>query len=391
MLGSPYLWAICTLRLVLGAASPLDGTCSVNGNCENDFSSQLQAKIQPHKVKKPVNNPYHQEKQGQRSSMNCSKKQVLLIIDMQRDYSVAYSEKTYGYIRNPFLNASDPPIELVVNEIVENVIDASVDWDMIVFSQDWLVDATIAAIGRTPFENAFCIRYTEGAEPFQELLDAAAMKQERQIRFAKNQDDVFNTWEPNPTFAGHEVDAPAFPAIPEDYPDRGYDANNTWNGMSLDEVLASLGYEADNTELTIVGTIADMCVLTSTVHARSLGYPVQVYVPGINGGSDTADSEWFGCSEDMVPDPYVACCAPKTDAEDLPNNWMELVYKCQFAAGLANALAYMQMAGATPIYEPPTCGHRKTQSKNGTRKPAPNSQMTLVPTTLPSPLLVLYS
>merc|ERR1711879_266424 len=124
---------------------------------------------------------------------------------------------------------------------------------------------------------------------------------------------------PNP-----DLDNTTF-AVPENYPNRGYDVNNTYSGKPLKDVLAQQGFAPANTTLTMVGTMVDMCVLTSVLHARSLGYAVDVYEPGLNG--DSPASDW---------------CLPLPGSnEPMPKNWLEKLYRCQGSAGRSAALQYM--------------------------------------------------
>lgn len=298
------------------------------------------------------------------------KKQVLLIIDMQNDYSVAYNFATYGTLKNPFLSEDSPPIEDVVKEQLKVINAKSMDWDMIAFSQDWLIPSIFASIGYCPDPPAcnnqsFCVRNTPGAEPFQDLLDAADAKTEaKKIRFAKNQDNVFNNLVPDPDL-GPEYQAKAaqdpdtYPPVPADYPLRAYDNNNTYNNKTFGEVLKSMGYTPKNTRLTIVGTISDMCVLTSVVNALNLGYEVQVYVPGLNGGSPEPDAGWTACDQGQPGDPFSACCVPlPKEIKSNPINtrgWKDNLPLCQASSGYENALQYMKLAGAELLYKVPSC------------------------------------
>jgi len=129
--------------------------------------------------------------------------------------------------------------------------------------------------------------------------------------------------------------------------------------MLFKEVLAEKGYMPFDTKLTVVGTVSDMCVLTSAVNALSEGFEVQVYVPGINAGSAAPDPQWTQCTSDGTPGPIGGeeCCVPLPSLiREQPNaypNWQKLVYQCQWASGIANALEYMQMAGAELLWTLP--------------------------------------
>jgi len=246
--------------------------------------------------------------------------EVLLIIDMQNDYDLSYNMETYGYKKNPWANEL-----LSASQHIRNLID-DVDWDMIVFTQDWL----IPVLTDQPPEHEFCLADTPGASPLSELLDAADRKTSNQLRYTKNVDDAFNTISPNPVLAKCEPGC----SVPEDYPNRCYDSNNTYNGTFLVDVLKGRGYTPSNTKITIVGTEADMCVLTSTLHAMQYGFKVDVYEPGLNGGWD-GPSDW--CDIDVS--------SP---------GWEEKAFECQGAAGRKEALGYMEAAGARVLWQLPS-------------------------------------
>lgn len=246
--------------------------------------------------------------------------QLLLIIDMQNDYDLSYNMETYGRKKNPYAN------ELVsASQHIRDLID-DVDWDLIVFTQDWL----IPVLTDQPSEHEFCLAGTPGASPLQELLDAADRKTSNQLRYTKNVDDAFNTKSPNPVLAKCEPSC----SVPEDYPNRCYDSNNTYDGTFLVDVLKGRGYTPSNTKITVVGTEADMCVLTSTLHALQYGFTVDVYEPGLNGGWD-GPSDW--CDVDVS--------SP---------GWEKKAFECQGAAGRKEALGYMEAAGARVLWQLPS-------------------------------------
>ena len=118
--------------------------------------------------------------------------------DMQNDYTTTYNMETYGYIKNPW--AGD--LTEAADEIVRVIEAPNVYWDMIVFSQDWLIPSIMASIGKAGKidfpRQSFCIANTEGAEPMTQLLDAAARVQPKQLLFTKNQDNLFNTIQVDP-------------------------------------------------------------------------------------------------------------------------------------------------------------------------------------------------
>jgi len=301
---------------------------------------------------------------GRKTAKINATSEVLVIIDMQNDYSVAYNKEAYGYIKNPFLSEAAPPIEDVVAKQLPVINTAGVHWDMIVFSQDWLIPSIIASIGYSGPENidnhSFCIRNTPGAEPFQQLLDAATKAQPKQIRYTKNRDNLFTELKPDPDLTNEYIELSEaspidYPPVPSDYPNRGYDVNNTYGGKFFKDVLAELGYMKQNTKLTVMGTVTDQCVLTSVLGAVRVGYDVQVYVPGLNGGSAEPDEGWTKCTNgEPGPD---ACCVPlPQEIASQPSAhpmWKERAYQCQYAAGYKNALDYMQLAGATLLQTPP--------------------------------------
>lgn len=255
------------------------------------------------------------------------KKQLLLIIDMQNDYDLTYNMNTYGYKKNPWANQL-----LSASKHIQYLID-DVDWDMIAFSQDWLIPMLISGDDN----HKFCLRNTPGASPLQELLDAADKKTSNQLRYTKNVDDVFNNgsnW--------HFAHCNGLCQVPENYPTRGYDTNNTYDGKLLFDVLKDRGYTPSNTKITVAGTEADMCVLTSTLHALQHGFEIDVYEPGVNGG-------WSG------PGNSTYCGIPLPgSSETLPHDWKKVAFECQGAAGRAAALYYMEAAGARILWQLPS-------------------------------------
>ena len=282
--------------------------------------------------------------------------------DMQNDYTTTYNMETYGYIKNPW--AGD--LTEAADEIVRVIEAPNVYWDMIVFSQDWLIPSIMASIGKAGKidfpRQSFCIANTEGAEPMTQLLDAAARVQPKQLLFTKNQDNLFNTIQVDPDLGPNfqkKVDANStlFPPVPSWYPLRGFDSNNTYGGKVFNDVLSEHGYTPENTKLTMVGTEADVCVLTSTILALDLGYDVQVYVPGINPNELLAVPEWTACTSDgKVGSEYAECCVPTpSQIRDLPANnteWRDRATHCQVGPGFVDTLDYMQLAGYTALHSP---------------------------------------
>lgn len=261
------------------------------------------------------------------SASNCSLQNVLIIIDMQNDYDIAENMKLYGYAKNPYVgNLSEAAGHIV------DLIYAPVQWDLIVFSMDWLIPAICEVYGFNSTQY-FCQENTPGVWPLDKLKAAANDVQPRQVYYAKNRDDVFTEMIPDEDLVNS-----SFP-IPDYYPNRGYDVDNNNGGLPLKDVLAQQGFTVDNTKLTIVGTVVDMCVLTSTVHATTLGYSVDVYEPGLNG--DGAIQDW--------------CLPLPNSGEPMPADWQEILYTCQGSAGREAALQYMEMSGATVLEELPRC------------------------------------
>lgn len=259
-----------------------------------------------------------------------TKKDVLVIIDMLNDYDCAFNQQEYGYNKNPWCG----DMSGTSFNITKVIAAEDQHWDLVVFVQDWLI-ATICEVYGWGEENYFCIRGTNGAQPMAELRAAVSQEELRQLAYTKNQNDAFTDKKPNPDLAGPNLPVP----VPIDYPDRGYDVNNSFGGQLLVEVLSSYGFGPEDAKLSIVGTLADMCVMTSTVHASFLGYAVDVYEPAIHGGHD---GPWDWCD---IPRP--------SSNEPLPDNWQELVWSCQGAAGREAALEYMHAAGATIVYDLP--------------------------------------
>ena len=95
--------------------------------------------------------------------------------DMQNDYTTTYNIETYGYIKNPW--AGD--LTEAADEIVRVIQAPNVYWDMIVFSQDWLIPSIMASIGKASKidfpRQSFCIANTEGAEPIETLPSVASL------------------------------------------------------------------------------------------------------------------------------------------------------------------------------------------------------------------------
>ena len=84
-----------------------------------------------------------------------------------------------------------------------------------------------------------------------------------------------------------------------------------------------------------------MCVLTSTINALTYGFEVDVFEPGLNGGWD-GPHDWNGPGNRNIPFPG--------DNEPLPDNWMELVAKCQGGSGRKQVIEYMKEGGAQILW-----------------------------------------
>ena len=154
---------------------------------------------------------------------------VLVVVDMQRDYDTTANMALYGSVRSPYAN----PIHRVVPHV--NRIRQAAPWDRVVFTYDWLPAEMLS--GRTPF----CAAGSAGAELL-EGLDVRTSASD--VHFKKDSDDSFCEQGGLP-----EADT----------------------GCSrLADVLTRLGYDAATTELTFVGQRFERCMLKS-VRMRGRG------------------------------------------------------------------------------------------------------------------------
>jgi len=325
---------LCVWQLV-GLAAGFGDIDSCSGEEDHDKSEcDLTSHLQTPSAKRASILPHPHPRPDE-------KKQVLLIIDMQSDYDLTYNMKNYNKKKNLWSNQM-----LSASHHIESLINACVDWDLIVFSQDWL----IPVLTEQNASHQFCLEFTPGAGPLQNLLDAADKKTKNQLRYTKNVDDAFNELETNEVLDKCLQEKPPC-SVPAHYPNRGYDNNNTYGGKTLVNVLADRGYMPENTKITVAGTEADMCVLTSALKALTYGFEVDVFEPGLNGG-------WSG--------PQDWCSIPFPGGEvPLPENWKELVYKCQGAAGRKQAIDYMTEGGAQILWQLPNCSHDVAQKTYG--------------------------
>merc|ERR1719458_1754494 len=118
---------------------------------------------------------------------------------------------------------------------------------------DWLDIAELS-----PSNQPFCIAGTPGAE----LVNGLEVDRLRDLIFTKNLDDVFNTSTKRPDGPGNFI--------------HGFGLRNEGKNMGassnqLVDLLAKLGYHSENSIITVVGILTDMCVLKSAMHARDLG------------------------------------------------------------------------------------------------------------------------
>merc|ERR1719204_79542 len=186
------------------------------------------------------------------SQMPGGKQQLLLVIDMQKDYDDQSNMELYGYIKTPY-HGNISSIVPAINELRQ-----SRTWDKVVFSKDWLDAAEL-----TSGQQSFCIAGTPGAE----LVNGLDVDSSRDLIFTKNLDDVFNTNTTRPDGHGSFI--------------HGYGLRNEGKRIAarsnrFADVLAKLGYRTEDTIITIAGILTDMCVLKSAMHARDLGFEVQV-------------------------------------------------------------------------------------------------------------------
>ena len=101
--------------------------------------------------------------------------QVLIVIDMQRDYDTNANVKLYGSVRSPYANDIGQFVPAI------NAIRRARSWDRVVFTLDWLPAAMLS--GRTPF----CEADSAGAA----LLDGLDVDASLDVCFRKDSDDSF--------------------------------------------------------------------------------------------------------------------------------------------------------------------------------------------------------
>lgn len=184
--------------------------------------------------------------------------QVLIVVDMQKDYDIQANVEMYGDVRCSYAN----DIARFVGPI--NAVRASTAWDRVVFTFDWLGADLLA--GRTPF----CLEGSFGAT----LLNDLEIDASRDVTFRKNSDDSFC-----------EV---------------GGVAERLTSCSRLGDVLCALGYTSTNTSLVFVGQRFERCVFKTVMHARALGYDCSVVMDATFAKTDEPDPEWSCGPEERV-------------------------------------------------------------------------------------------
>jgi len=213
--------------------------------------------------------------------------QVLVVVDMQKDYDTEANTQLYGNVQphgyaNPIAHFVDPI----------NTMRESNSWDLVVFTFDWLSADMLA--GRTPF----CLEHSFGAT----LLNDLVIDASRDVLFRKSSDDSFCDH-------GGEVEART-----------GCDR--------LGDVLAALGFTPASTSLIFVGQRFERCVLKSVMHARFLGYECSVVMDATFTKTQEPDPEW--------------CLGPADES----CSWVEAVFaRAKKSAGARLARGYLEAAG----------------------------------------------
>ena len=184
--------------------------------------------------------------------------QVLIVVDMQKDYDIQANIEMYGDVRCSYAN----DIARFVGPI--NAVRASTSWDRVVFTFDWLGADLLA--GRTPF----CLEGSFGAT----LLNDLEIDASRDVTFRKDSDDSFC--------------------------DVGGVAERHTSCTRLGDVLCALGYACTNTSLVFVGQRFERCVLETVMHARALGYDCSVVMDATYAKTDEPDPEWSWGPEERV-------------------------------------------------------------------------------------------
>jgi len=187
-------------------------------------------------------------------------------------------------------------------------------------------------MGNIQQDNRFCLPKSTGASVLPELLEPELQKKWKShpLFFTKNRNDVFNEWTSTDVYIDVDSELGATDR-------RGYDVDGSFGGTPLREVLSQKDLDCEAAELTVIGTVADMCVMTSVVHAKQLGYTVRVLENLVLGGEENIIASHKGWK---IPEPLLpADC------------WLDQVYKSSEAAGRKRALSYMQKAGAIIVQE----------------------------------------
>eukprot|EP00928_Gymnodinium_smaydae_P055951 TRINITY_DN39413_c0_g1_i1.p1 TRINITY_DN39413_c0_g1~~TRINITY_DN39413_c0_g1_i1.p1 ORF type:complete len:707 (+),score=215.72 TRINITY_DN39413_c0_g1_i1:231-2351(+) len=236
-------------------------------------------------------------------------KQVLMILDMQRDYDSEECRQIYDKVP---LDSND--LASAVPTI--NNIRNSREWDQVIFTQDMYVDDTILP----GMPRAFCVRGTPGVE----IMPGLETKKEDLI-YTKTADDAFNTL----------VDAttkwPRFGL--EDEGLRVGARNNR-----LRSILEHLELGPTQAQLTLVGRMLDRDILKTAMHAYALGYHVAVVWDAVAlTTGERPDQSW------EVPSPSEI--GKLNWNEESSREWLYLIAASHYAAGTAFAYGYMEQAG----------------------------------------------
>jgi len=123
-------------------------------------------------------------------------------------------------------------------------------------------------------------------------------------------------------------------------------------------VLTERGFASSEADLTVVGTVADMCVMTSVVHACALGYSVSVLEHVVLGGGEDSAALQEGWA---LPEPS------SSSKGSGPQDWRMNVYNSYTAAGRRRAFRYMEAAGAKIVSSPVTELAPRSTSASGPR------------------------
>lgn len=220
------------------------------------------------------------------------KKNVLLVIDMQRDYCIG---DACGEPVSTVSKWASDKTTTVVQPIVD-LMDKNV-YDLVVFTQDSLSEGEVCVENPNgeDWVNGSCVLGSSlvtgspGWEVIHALTDAAKAEfgESKIIFYTKHTDDALNILDGSYQELDVFADGACYPTPQED---RKFDVVGDYN-QPLAEVLRSRGFGIKNANIHAVGVLGNRCVMKSALHAKYLGYDVTVIKSAVGVAEDAEN--WY--------------------------------------------------------------------------------------------------